>query len=328
MKVGNAPGKIWEWIGVETAVGRSYSLESVIEEHGEIMKILIITDLEGVNGVLNFSDWCVPEGNRNEISCRFLTEEVNTAIKGFFDGGADDILVWDGHGPGGSIRGEILDERVFLQRGAVDWPVLSSDNYDAIAFVGQHAKAGSPKSHLSHTQTGDAVDFRINSISIGEYGQMAFSAWEAGAKTIFVSGDRAMALESAALTPEVVAVAVKTGLKDAPPGDTPADKVFAHVDAAVHFPRKQVMKQLYEGALAAVKKFKANPDVFTLPELAPPFVAEAEYRAIGSELAPRFGNLPARHIKTRPHASITGAIREFYSEIEWIMPDGERVVEI
>ena len=44
------------------------------------MRVLVITDLEGVNGVLNFRDWCVPEGRRNEAGCRFLTEEVNAAV--------------------------------------------------------------------------------------------------------------------------------------------------------------------------------------------------------------------------------------------------------
>ena len=45
------------------------------------MKVLIVTDLEGVNGVLNFDDWCVPEGRRNEAGCRFLTEEVNALLE-------------------------------------------------------------------------------------------------------------------------------------------------------------------------------------------------------------------------------------------------------
>ena len=51
------------------------------------MRVPIVTDLEGVNGVLNFSDWCTPEGLRNEAGCRFLTEEVNAAVKGFFNAG-------------------------------------------------------------------------------------------------------------------------------------------------------------------------------------------------------------------------------------------------
>ena len=55
------------------------------------MKVLIVTDLEGVNGVLNFDDWCVPEGRRNEAGCRFLTEEVNAAVAGFFEAGADSV---------------------------------------------------------------------------------------------------------------------------------------------------------------------------------------------------------------------------------------------
>ena len=47
------------------------------------MHVAIITDLEGVGGVLNFPDWCLPDGRRNETGCRFLTEEVNSAVAGF-----------------------------------------------------------------------------------------------------------------------------------------------------------------------------------------------------------------------------------------------------
>ena len=65
------------------------------------MRVLIVTDLEGVNWVLNFSDWCTPEGLRNEAGCRFLTEEVNAAVKGFFNAGATEVIVADGRGNGG-----------------------------------------------------------------------------------------------------------------------------------------------------------------------------------------------------------------------------------
>ena len=82
------------------------------------MHVLIITDLEGVNGVLNFPDWCTPAGFRNETGCRFLTEEVNAAVAGFFAAGATQVTVVDAHGSGGSIRDEILDSRAALQRGS------------------------------------------------------------------------------------------------------------------------------------------------------------------------------------------------------------------
>lgn len=281
-------------------------------------KLLIITDLEGVNGILNFDDWCVPEGYRNETGCRFLTEEVNAVLRGFFEGGFTDITVWDGHGSGGSLRGELLDSRAALQRGAVDWPFFG-DHYEALAFIGQHAKAGTPYAHLAHTQTEDAIDFRLNGLSLGEYGQQVFAAAETGTVTIFVSGDTAMIREAQKLTPNVTGVAVKTGLNPSVGPEVPTGQLFTLESAAIHFPRRQVLDNLYHGALKTVQSYRNTPEIFTIPKLTAPFIAEAEYRAS------RSGHLPHRFLKTHPRNTAMEAIREFYTEIEWNTSTDDRI---
>ena len=55
------------------------------------MKILMMTDLEGVAGILNFVAWCTPEGRYYDKAKRLLTQEVNAAAKGFFDGGVEAV---------------------------------------------------------------------------------------------------------------------------------------------------------------------------------------------------------------------------------------------
>ena len=55
------------------------------------MKIMIMTDMEGVAGVLNFEDWCVPGGMFFSKGQTLLTEEGNAAIAGFFAGGGEEI---------------------------------------------------------------------------------------------------------------------------------------------------------------------------------------------------------------------------------------------
>ena len=65
------------------------------------MRIFVMTDLEGVAGVNQL---------RRLVPCRragimktakeFLTREVNAAVEGFLEGGATEIVVADGHGPG------------------------------------------------------------------------------------------------------------------------------------------------------------------------------------------------------------------------------------
>lgn len=287
-------------------------------------RVFICTDLEGVGGVVNFADWCTPDGYRNEMGCRFLTEEVNAAVDGFFASGATEVVVGDGHGSGGSIRGEILDPRAYLQRGGNNFT-----DYEALAFVGQHAKAGTPYAHLAHTQTGEAIDFRINGVSLGEFGQLAYIAAEQGKPTIFAAGDKALTLEASTGIPEIITVAVKEGTNPtAPTPEVSTDAVFLQCSGALHYPRRRVLEEMLSGAKAAAEKYRKDFKVFKLPPILGPYVAEAEYRPIGTKLIPRFGKLPARRLKTRPTPTITAAFNEFYGQIEWKAPDGDRVIEL
>jgi hypothetical protein len=65
------------------------------------MKILIMTDMEGVAGVLNHDDWVQQAGRFYSKGVSFLTEETNAAVRGFFSAGVKDVVVVDGHGAGG-----------------------------------------------------------------------------------------------------------------------------------------------------------------------------------------------------------------------------------
>jgi len=115
-------------------------------------------------------------------------------------------------------------------------------------------------------------------------------------------------------------------LQDAPAdGTTPAEQLFSREAAAIHLPRRDVLNDLYRGALEAARRFQCEPEAFSLPRLHAPFVAEAEYRAISPSLIPLFGELPPRVIRSTPRNTAAEAIREFYTEIEWKQPDGERI---
>ena len=80
------------------------------------MKIMIMTDMEGVAGVLNHDDWVHPHSRFYAQGLRLLTAEVSAAVAGFYAGGAREIVVIDGHGAGG-IDPELLDPRAQLMRG-------------------------------------------------------------------------------------------------------------------------------------------------------------------------------------------------------------------
>lgn len=175
------------------------------------MKLMLITDLEFVAGVLNYG-WCGRWGSYFDQGKRLLTHEVKAAVDGLFAGCAIEIIILDGHGQGG-IDPEILDGRAQLQRRSeAGYPLGLNAGIAGFGWIGQHAKAGTDYSHLTHTQSFNYIDLTINGISISEYGQVAFCAMELGIPCVLAFGEKAFCSKASELTPGVVEVAVKRGL--------------------------------------------------------------------------------------------------------------------
>jgi len=245
------------------------------------MKIYVMTDLEGVAGVQNLEDWCLPDGRYYEQAKELLSREVNAAVDGFFAGGADQIVVADGHGPGG-IAPLVLDPRVELMRGwPTGWPLLLDSSYDAVAWVGQHAKAGTEYAHLAHTQSMRYLDLSVNGLSIGEFGQFAMCASELGIPGIFGSGDRAFCAEAQALLPGIVTVEVKRGTTPGHGDEVEAEEYAKRNAAAIHFHPEKARALIREGASQAVERFQQGPPA--LIELSAPFERVAKFRAYADQ---------------------------------------------
>src|ERR1051326_3252537 len=56
-------------------------------------RIFMITDAEGVAGVCR-QDQTDPKDSEMR---QLLTGEINAGVQGFLEGGADEVVVWDGH---------------------------------------------------------------------------------------------------------------------------------------------------------------------------------------------------------------------------------------
>ncbi len=246
------------------------------------MKILLMTDMEGVAGVLDHDEWVTREGRFYDKGLRLLTEEVNAAVRGLYAGGAEDVLVVDGHGQGG-IDPEILDEGARLLRGHPEevWPWGLDRGFDGLAFVGQHAKAGTPYSHITHTQGFNYIDLAINGVSIGEYGQLALCAMELGVPTILACGENALAREAEALTPGVVCVSVKEGLLPDGLEDLDTAAYGSAKLSAIHLAPPRSRMLIREGARQAAETLASHPGSFGYPDLSPPYVRTARFRARG-----------------------------------------------
>ncbi len=235
------------------------------------MKIFIMTDLEGVAGVLDHENWCNMLTSRyNDLAREFLTLEVNAAIEGFFRAGATEILVADGHGSGG-LNPKLLDPRAQFQRGwAAGWPVGLEAGADFVGWVGQHAKSRTEFAHLAHTQGFSYFELSVNGTAIGEFGQLAMCASHLGTRAIFGAGDLAFTKEAQELVPGIETVAVKRGTR-AGSGDECTTEVYAKRNlGAIHLQPERARQLICAGAEKALLRARADRSFGIIP-LKPPF---------------------------------------------------------
>jgi D-amino peptidase len=157
------------------------------------MKILIAADMEGVSGVTR---WEETESNHAEYSRfrKIMTGEVNAAITGAADAGADEFVVVDGHGDGTNILIEELDSRARLNSGgASPMSMMQGIDYQTagVIFIGYHARAGSPAAVLAHTwSSGRIANVWLNDILVGEYGLNAALAGQFNVPVVMITGDQ------------------------------------------------------------------------------------------------------------------------------------------
>ena len=181
------------------------------------MKVYLMTDLEGVAGVWRWEerDDHTPENwDYRQRARRLLTGEVNAAVAGFFDGGATEVIVNDGHGAGCTIDVEELDDRVTIIHGwqRSFWLPLLDETCQATAVVGAHAKAGTPRANLCHSMCLEIRNYTFNGHSHGEIGMQAMIAGHYNVPMIFLSGDVYACREIEGFIPGVVTAPVKEGL--------------------------------------------------------------------------------------------------------------------
>ena len=166
------------------------------------VKILIAADMEGISGVVHWDQVALnhPEYNRFR---RIMTEDVNAAIRGAFEGGADEVVVSDGHAHGRNILIEEMDPRARLNSGSPS-PLSMvqgvQDRVDGVMLVGYHARIGAQNAVLEHTWSDERVaNLWINGQLFGEIGLNAGVCGHFGAPVILISSDQTACAEAQAL---------------------------------------------------------------------------------------------------------------------------------
>jgi D-amino peptidase len=179
------------------------------------MKILIAADMEGITGVTN---WDQVDPNHAEYARfrKLMTNDINAAIRGASDAGADKILVTDGHDRGTNILIEELDPRAHLICGDFS-PLAMIQGIDqgvhGVIFVGYHARAGSQNGILDHTWSSRRVaNLWLNDILVGEYGLNGAVAGHYGVPVLMLTGDQTACAQASELLGNIETMVVKTAL--------------------------------------------------------------------------------------------------------------------
>lgn len=247
-----------------------FALPTADAEARQARRVYISVDLEGISGV-NGDDQTSAGGAEYGRARKLMAEDANAAIRGAFDGGATDVLVNDSHGGQRNLLPEDLDPRArlishsFKRHGMMEG---LDETFDAVVFVGYHAKADAPRGLFAHTGSGIVRDLQINGQSVGEGGMNAALAAFYGVPVVAVSGDDTAVAEVTELVPGVHGAVVKRAI---------------NVRAAELKPLQTARREIQEAVRAGVASAKKSAPVrspvrvqlryrnFTFPEIATAF---------------------------------------------------------
>lgn len=249
----------------------AYSPDATAAETKRPISVYIMTDMEGVAGVLDFENWTSPDSRYYDLGKEFLTLEVNAAIEGFARGGASEFLVADGHGHG-AINPKLLDSRAQLARNWAPppYPFSMERGMTFCAYVGQHAMSRTELAHLPHTGSCSVFETTINGRPVGEFGEGVLCAAQLGIRTIFASGDLALTKEALALVPGIETVAVKRGTTPGRGDECDKETLAKRNLGAIHFQPERARQMILAGAERAIRRALADPSLGVVP-LQPPF---------------------------------------------------------
>jgi len=235
------------------------------------MHIAVFADIEGSFGIWRMRQ-CRMGTAEWQYGRHCLTEDVNAAIKGAFDGGAHNVTVKDTHELGFNCIIKNIDPRAKYIGGHFIQPSLYGkiSDYDLILYVAIHAASGTENAFFPHTHYGIFSEVRINGNIVSEMDIYGAYLGEFGIPIGFVSGDK---------------LAVKQALKTLPwAKSVVVDKrkeTYTSGDKSLQYILKG-RQRLRETAADAVRDIKyMNPLI-----LKGPLHFEATFRNI--ELANRF----------------------------------------
>jgi D-amino peptidase len=197
-------------------------------------KVFISVDMEGISGVSG-DDQLNAGGAEYHRSRTLMAGDTNAAIRGARAAGATEIVVNDSHGSMRNLRLEDLDpgarliSHSFKRHGMVEG---LDDSFDAVIFIGYHAKAGTPTGLFAHTGSGVVADVRVNGQSLGEGGLNTLMAHWHGVPVVLVTGDDVAVAQVAEVATDSRTVVTKRAINQRAVELRPLADVHREIEAA------------------------------------------------------------------------------------------------
>jgi D-amino peptidase len=171
--------------------------------------VFLITDAEGVAGVCRQEQTDPKDPELRQL----LTGEINAAVDGFLAGGADEVVVWDGHDGSQTLSALTIHPRAKLVMGALGASMLMDRKFAAVAYIGQHSRANIRGGIMAHSYSSLGIqNMLLNGRPVGEIDVIAAMAGHFGTPVIMLSGDQAAANELREIVPEAELAVVKEGV--------------------------------------------------------------------------------------------------------------------
>jgi D-amino peptidase len=194
------------------------------------MKIFISADIEGTAGITDWNEAFRDKPDYAEFR-EYMTDEVVAACEGARTAGATEILVKDAQSSARNLILSKLPRYPGVVRGWSGHPDVMmfgiDESFDAAIYTGYHNKAGADTNPLAHTLTGRVSRLLINGAVASEFSLNALCAGRYGVPSAFLSGDKGICDEAAALVPGIATVATSEGFGPATRSLSPARSVEA-----------------------------------------------------------------------------------------------------
>jgi D-amino peptidase len=190
------------------------ALATAGQQPAKKLKVFISVDMEGISGLINW-DETSQGGPDYPLFRKLMTEEANAAISGALDAGATEIVVRDAHDSARNILPDLLRPEARLIRewnGPLSMMEGIDKTFDAVVFIGYHARAGTPDAVLKHTMSLSLFDVILNGVRMPEGGWNAAIAGYFDVPVVFLSGDSAICRQIKEIIGPIETVAVKDGI--------------------------------------------------------------------------------------------------------------------